>query len=405
MLGAVVPDAQAAEARVLLGTAEDFSVLGAETVTNTGPSILSDNLGVSPGAAITGFPPGQVRGTIHAADEVAAAAQADLRIAYNDAAGRASTAAVGPDLTGETLVGGVYTASTTLALNGALTLDGENDPDAVFIFQVPSALLIGTGSSVELIRGAQACNVFWQVGSSATIDAGTTFVGSVMALASVSVLTGSTVDGRVLARTGQVSLQTNVFTSSACVAASPSPDPEPSGSPSPSDSATPSDSPSPSDSATPSPSDSATPSDSPSPSTTPTASVSPTATESPTESDSPTASTPPTSSVDAESDADSDAGPDTASDADSDAGTDRSSTSDSDADSGSDSDSNAEADSDADGTPTTPAAPYGPGGPESRLPDTGSGSAALVAVAAGVLLTAGAGAVWYGRRRRHTPQH
>jgi hypothetical protein len=208
--------------QVGLGTATSFAVLAATTVTNTGPSVISGDLGVSPGTAVTGFLPGIViNGTQHAGDAVAAQAQSDLVIAYNDAAGRASTATVSSDLGGQALTPGVYSSASSLGLTGTVTLDAQGDPDAVFIFQAGSTLTTASSSTVALIGGAQACNVFWQVGSSATLGTNTTFVGSILALTSVSVQTGTTVAGRVLARNGQVSLDTNTVTQSTCNATPP----------------------------------------------------------------------------------------------------------------------------------------------------------------------------------------
>ena len=204
---------------VLLATASDYSVLAGQAVTNTGPTVVPQSVGVWPGSAVTGFPPGIVvlPGVIHSADAPAQQAQSDLTTAYNDAAGRPLTATTTDDLGGLTLVGGTYSgASQPLQLTGNLTLDGLNDPNSVFIFQAESTLTTASGSSVTLINGAQACNVFWQVGSSATIGTGTTFVGNIMALTSISVTTGATIEGRALARNGQVSLDTNVFTAPSC---------------------------------------------------------------------------------------------------------------------------------------------------------------------------------------------
>jgi hypothetical protein len=208
--------ASAAEAPVGLGTAASYSVLGGQTVTNTGPSTLSGDLGVSPGTAITGFPPGTVGGATHAGDAQAAQAQSDLTIAYDDAAGRAPTASVAGDLVGQTLTTGVYNSTGPLALSGTLTLDGQGDPNAVFIFQIASTLITASASNVNVINGAQACNVFWQVGSSATLGTTSSFVGTIMALTSISVTTGATVEGRALARNGAVTLDDNVFTTTAC---------------------------------------------------------------------------------------------------------------------------------------------------------------------------------------------
>lgn len=217
-LGLVIgaPQAVAAEAPVGLGTAGSYSVLGGQAVTNTGPSTLAGNLGVSPGTAITGFPPGTAAGATHAGDAVAAQAQSDLVVAYNDAAGRAPTANVAGDLVGQTLVGGVYKSSGPLALGGTLTLNGQGDPDSVWIFQVASTLITASASNVNLINGAQACHVYWQVGSSATLGTNSNFVGTIMALTSITVTTGTVVAGRALARNGQVSLDDNTFTTPLC---------------------------------------------------------------------------------------------------------------------------------------------------------------------------------------------
>jgi hypothetical protein len=212
----------------VLGTAGPFSVLAGSTVTNTGPSTLVGDLGVSPGTAITGFPPGTVNGTVHANDAVALQAQHDLVTAYNDAAGRSSTATVSADLAGSTLTPGVYTSSSSLGLSGDLTLDAQGDPNAVFVFQAASSLTTGSGSRVLLIGGAQACNVFWQVGSSATIGTASAFTGTILALTSVSLTTGATLDGRALARNGAVTLDTNTVRGPACAGtATPAPTPTP----------------------------------------------------------------------------------------------------------------------------------------------------------------------------------
>jgi hypothetical protein len=208
--------AHAAEPAVELGTASSFSGLGGSTVTNTGPSVLGGDLGVSPGTAITGFPPGVVLAAVHVNDAVALQAQSDLTTAYNDAAGRAPTASAGTDLGGATLIGGVYNASSSLGLTGTVTLDAQGDPGAVFIFQIGSTLITASNSTVSLINGADPCNVFWQVGSSATLGTGTAFVGTMMALTSVTVTTGATVQGRALARNGALTLDSNTITTPTC---------------------------------------------------------------------------------------------------------------------------------------------------------------------------------------------
>jgi hypothetical protein len=206
-----------------MGTADDYSVLAATTVTNTGPTVLAQNLGLSPGTAITGFPPGIVNGVIEQTTEAAATAQLDLTAAYDEAAARPLNATVTPDLTGLTLVGGVYAGpdKSALSLTGNLTLDGAGDPNSVFIFQTNSTLGTAAGSSITLINGAQECNVFWQVGSSATLGASSTFVGSILALTSITVGAGVAVQGRALARNGAVTLDTDTFSTPTCDLAAP----------------------------------------------------------------------------------------------------------------------------------------------------------------------------------------
>jgi hypothetical protein len=218
---AVPQQAFAATAPVELGTAGSYSVLGATTVTNTGPTSLGGDLGVSPGTAITGFPPGTAGGATHAGDAQAAQAQSDLAIAYDDAAGRAPTEAVAGDLVGRTLTDGVYKSAGPLEISGTLTLDAQGDPDAVFIFQVASTLITASASTVALINGAQACHVYWQVGSSATLGTNSTFLGSILALTSISVTTGATVKGRALARNGAVTLDNDTFTDPSCTSTPP----------------------------------------------------------------------------------------------------------------------------------------------------------------------------------------
>jgi hypothetical protein len=213
----------AAQPPVGLGTDSAFAVLGGQTVTNTGSSTINGDLGVSPGAAITGFPPGTVNGTIHAADAVASQAQLDLTTAYNSAAGRTPFTAVPADLTGLTLTAGVYNNSSALALTGALTLDAQGNPDAVFIFQAGSTLTTGSGSTVNLINGAQPCNVFWQVGSSATLGTTSSFAGNILALTSISMNNGVTLAGRALARNGSVTLINDTITAANCSSAATTP--------------------------------------------------------------------------------------------------------------------------------------------------------------------------------------
>jgi hypothetical protein len=201
-----------------LGAASSFSVLGGQTVTNTGPSVLAGDVGVSPGTSITGFPPGITLGVVHAADPVAGQAQAAVTTAYNSLAGQACDSNLtGQDLGGMTLTAGAYCFSSSAQLTGHLTLDAQGNANAVFVFQIVSTLTTASSASVSLINGGSPCNVFWQVGSSATLGTGTTFVGNILALTSISVTTGTTVTGRALARNGAVSLDTDTFLNDGCI--------------------------------------------------------------------------------------------------------------------------------------------------------------------------------------------
>lgn len=218
-----VPDASSSgsqQATVQLGTAGNYAVLASQAITNTGASVVSGDMGIYPNGltSITGFPPGKViNGTVNAANPAAQQAKADLTTAYNDAASRSPITPVsGGLLGGNTLYPGVYNSASSMALTGTLTLDAQNNPNAVFIFQAGSTLVTAPGSTVSLINGAQACNVFWQVGSSATLNTTTTFVGSIMASASAGLDTGATVQGRVLVQTGSVTLQDNTITVPTC---------------------------------------------------------------------------------------------------------------------------------------------------------------------------------------------
>ena len=216
VLAVTVQPAVAIGTSVNLGTVGSYSVLGGESVTNTGLSVLSGNVGVSPGTGATGFPPGTTGGVIHAADAHAAQAKADLLTAYDNAAGQASDATIGAELGGLVLEPGVYTAPSSTQITGPLVLDAKGDPGAVFIFQIGSGLTTASSSSVVLLNDAQSCHVFWQVAESATLGTSTTFVGTIMALTSIVVRTGATVEGRALARNGSVTLDDNVFTDSSC---------------------------------------------------------------------------------------------------------------------------------------------------------------------------------------------
>jgi len=209
--------ASAAQAPVGLGTANAFAVLGAATVTNTGSSVIAGDIGVGPGGEVpTGLPDATIAGTTHVNDGVVSQAQVDAGTAYDDAAARSPRTDVSADLGDTTLVAGVYGTDSSLGLTGTLTLDAKGDPAAVFVFQAGSTLTTATGSKVLLINGANPCNVVWQITSSATLGTNSTFVGTVLALASVSAKSGAIIDGRLVARTGAVTLDTNTLTASDC---------------------------------------------------------------------------------------------------------------------------------------------------------------------------------------------
>jgi hypothetical protein len=192
-----------------------FAVLGGSTVTNTGATSINGDLGLSAGTSVTGFPPGTISGVSHVTDAAAAAAQVALTATYNQYAGMAATATVAGDLAGQTLLPGVYKSTSTLAVGpgaGNLTLDAAGDLNALWVFQVASALTINNGKSIVLANGAKADRVFWQVGSSATLGTTTLFKGNIMALTSITATTGATIIGRLLAQNGAVTLDTNNIT-------------------------------------------------------------------------------------------------------------------------------------------------------------------------------------------------
>ncbi|HEX8151824.1 MAG TPA: ice-binding family protein [Thermoanaerobaculia bacterium] len=205
-----------------LGTAAGFGVLGGSAVTNTGPTQVTGDVGVSPETSITGFPPGVATGTLHLNDAVAQQAQNDITVAYNSLAGLpCGTVLTGQDLGGLTLLPGVYCFASSAQLTGTLQLNAQGNPNAQFIFQIGSTLTTASNSQVRIINsaGTPSCNIYWQVGSSATIGTASAFAGNVLALASISVKTGASVAGRLYARTGAVTLESNtVSCAAACTA-------------------------------------------------------------------------------------------------------------------------------------------------------------------------------------------
>ena len=203
-----------ADAVPSLGAASQFAALGAATVTCANSSTVSGDVGVSPGTAITGFGAGcTLSGAIHAGDESANQAHSDLFTAFDALqAAECEHELTGQDLGGQTLAPGVYCFDTTAGLTGALTLDGGGDSNAVWIFQIGTAMTTATGSSVVLAGGGRANNVFWKVGSSATLATATTFQGNVLALASVTLVSGAQLTGRALALNAAVTLDHNAVT-------------------------------------------------------------------------------------------------------------------------------------------------------------------------------------------------
>lgn len=201
------------QAPVALGAADNFVVLAGSTVTSTGVTSVTGDLGVSPGTAVTGFPPGTIIGAQHAGDPTAAQGVADLTTAYDDAAGRTLCAVtVAGNIGGSTLTPGLYKSTSSLEISsGDLTLDAQGDPDAVFIFQMASTLTTTAGRQVIMTGGAKSTNVFWQVGTSATLGTTSAFQGTIMADQAITLDTGATLNGRALARIAAVSLDANTI--------------------------------------------------------------------------------------------------------------------------------------------------------------------------------------------------
>ena len=207
-----VSPALAAATPVPLGTLVGFAVLGGSTVTNTGPSIINGDIGLAPGSAVTGFPPGvQATGATYVANPIALQAQSDWTTAFTQASGQTPTVPTGStDLTGLTLTPNLYSTGGVIQLSGNVTLDGTGDPTGVFVFRSLSTLITASASTVTLIN-VNPCNVFWIVPSSATLGSGSNFVGTVLAGESISAVTGATVTGRLLASVGAVTLDTTTI--------------------------------------------------------------------------------------------------------------------------------------------------------------------------------------------------
>lgn len=197
-----------------LGTAASYGALGASELTNTGPTVVTGDIGVSPGSSVTGFtgaPDGTFTGSLHQTDAAAAQAQSDVTTAFNAAAGLTPTTSGLSELNGLSLVPGVYSGGAlALADNGVLTLAGS--ADSVWVFQAASSLTIGSATQIIVTGGANACNVFWEIGSSASLGTGAQFQGTILAKESITATTGATIIGRLLANTAAVTLDTNTIT-------------------------------------------------------------------------------------------------------------------------------------------------------------------------------------------------
>ena len=213
--------AQAAAVPVPLGTAESFVVLAGSGITNTGATTLTGDIGTFPTTSLSNTGSLTLTGTDHGGDVVTQGAKNDLVTAYDAAAGQGPVQATDVQLGGLTLTPGVYSSGGELQITGALTLDANGDPNAVFVFQTPSTLVTATDSTVVLVDGAQACNVYWQVTSSATIGVRSQFAGTLIALTDISLNTQATVQGRMLARNGAVTLDSNTIIRPLCLAAPP----------------------------------------------------------------------------------------------------------------------------------------------------------------------------------------
>lgn len=215
LIGVVGPPTASAapEAAVPMSTTTNFGVLAGTSVTSTGPTTVDGNLGLSPGTSVTGFSPGQVNGTVNVNDVFATQAIADLSAAYDAGMALPIAATIPEELGGLTVPPGVYDSSSgVFTINGTLILDAEGDPNAKFVFKAPSTLITGDASEVIMINDARTANTLWTVGDSATLGADSTMVGNLLAATSINVMTGAAVHGRILARDGEVTLDSNTIT-------------------------------------------------------------------------------------------------------------------------------------------------------------------------------------------------
>lgn len=210
----VIPLQTTVQSSVALAGASNLAVLAGSSISNTGATNITGDLGLSPGTSVGGFPPGILNGTLHINDAIANQAKLDLTSAYNDAAGRTCTDIVtlAGNIGGLTLTPGLYKSTSTLAISsGDVTFDAKGNPNAVFIIQVASAFTTTSGRQVILSGGAQASNIFWQIGSSATFGTTSVLKGTFLVMQSITFDTGASLDGRALTRTGAVVMAGNAI--------------------------------------------------------------------------------------------------------------------------------------------------------------------------------------------------
>ena len=210
----IIPIQTTAKTSVVLGSTATLAVLAGASITSTGATTVTGDMGLSPGSSIGGFPPGILNGTQHINNAASDQAKLDLTTAYNDLAGRTSTDIVtlSGNIGGLTLTPGLYKSTSSLAISsGDLTFDAKGNADAIFIIQIATTLTTTSGRKVILSGGALASNIFWQVGSSATFGTTSVFKGTVLAMQSITLNTGASVDGKVLARTGSITMAANTI--------------------------------------------------------------------------------------------------------------------------------------------------------------------------------------------------
>jgi len=210
----VIPVQTTEQAAVPLAGTARFAIIAGSEVTSTGATIITGDMGLSPGSSVGGFPPGILDGSLEINTNLSTQAKLDLTVAYNNAAARTCTDIVtlSGNIGGLTLTPGLYMSTSSLAISsGDLTFDAQGDANAVFIIQIASSLTTTSGRKVFLSGGASASNIYWQVGSSATFGTTSVFKGTIMAMQSITFNTGASLDGRALARTGKVTMASNTI--------------------------------------------------------------------------------------------------------------------------------------------------------------------------------------------------